>query len=101
MPPVKLIMSWDITPEREQEYFEFVIREFLPGVQKMGFELSDAWATVYGEEPQIMVTAVLPDSANARLLLLSDEWVSLHNRLMDYVENYNQKLVTARGGFQY
>ena len=101
MPPVKLIMSWDITPEQEQEYFEFVIREFLPGVQKMGFELSDAWATVYGEEPQIMVTAVLPDSTNARLLLLSDEWVSLHNRLMDYVENYNQKLVTARGGFQY
>ncbi len=101
MTPVKLIMSWDITPEREQEYFEFVIREFLPGVQKLGFELSDAWATVYGEEPQIMVTAVLPSSTNARLLLLSDEWVSLHNRLMDYVENYKQKLVTARGGFQY
>ena len=26
----KLIMTWDIAPEREQEYFEFVVREFIP-----------------------------------------------------------------------
>ena len=57
---VKLIMTWDITPDREQEYFEFVIREFIPGVQRLGFELSDAWATVYGSQPQILVGAVLP-----------------------------------------
>ncbi len=101
MTPVKLIMSWDIAPEHEQEYFEFVIREFLPGVQKLGFELSDAWATVYGEEPQIMVAALLPTIENARLLLLSQEWVSLHNKLMDYVQNYNHKLVPANRGFQF
>ncbi|NMB58917.1 MAG: hypothetical protein GYA12_07100, partial [Chloroflexi bacterium] len=45
---VKLIMTWDISAEQEQDYFEFVVREFIPGVQRMGFELSDAWATVYG-----------------------------------------------------
>ena len=101
MAPVKLIISWDIVQEREQEYFEFLIREFLPGMQKMGFELSDAWATVYGNEPQIMVAAVLPSSEHADKLLISDDWVSLHNRLLDYVENYSQKLVSARGGFQF
>jgi len=52
MAPVKLIISWDIVQDREQEYFEFVIREFIPGVQRLGFELSDAWATVYGSQPQ-------------------------------------------------
>jgi hypothetical protein len=101
MAPVKLIISWDIVQEREQEYFEFLIREFLPGMQKMGFELSDAWATVYGNEPQIMVAAILPSPEHAEELLVSDEWVSLHNRLLDYVENYSQKLVSARGGFQF
>jgi len=101
MAPVKLIINWDIVQEREQEYFEFLIREFLPGMQKMGFELSDAWATVYGNEPQIMVAAILPSPEQAEELLLSDDWISLHNRLMDYVENYSQKLVSARGGFQF
>lgn len=98
---VKLIMTWDISADQEQDYFEFVVREFIPGVQRMGFELSDAWATVYGGSPQIMVTAVLPDPKEARQVLKSDEWRALHNHLQDYVKNYTQKIVTARGGFQF
>lgn len=99
--PVKLIMTWNIMPEREQEYFEFVVREFIPGVQRLGFELSDAWATVYGAHPQIMVGAIIPSIAEADHLLESAEWTSLNNRLLDYVNDYSQKLVEARGGFQF
>lgn len=99
--PVKLLMSWNIAPEREQEYFEFVVREFIPGVQRMGFELSDAWATVFGTQPQILVGAVAPTSTKARQILGSNEWKSLQNQLMDYVRNYNDKIVDMRAGFQF
>jgi len=99
--PVKLLMSWDIAPEREQEYFEFVVREFIPGVQRMGFELSDAWATVFGTQPQILVGAVAPTPARAQQILESDEWKSLQNQLMDYVRNYTDKIVDMRAGFQF
>lgn len=99
--PVKLLMSWDILPEREQEYFEFVVREFIPGVQRMGFELSDAWATVFGPQPQILVGAVAPTQAKARQILQSTEWKSLQNQLMDFVRNYDDKIVNLRGGFQF
>ncbi|MEA4909456.1 MAG: hypothetical protein GYA17_21820 [Chloroflexi bacterium] len=98
---VKIIMTWDIAPEREQEYFEFVVREFIPGVQRMGFELSDAWATVFGAQPQIMVGAVLPSANEAKQLLATEEWKSLNNQLQDFVYNYSHKLVPARGGFQF
>jgi len=98
---VKLIMTWDITPEHEQEYFEFVIREFIPGVQRLGWELTDAWATVYGERPQILVGATLPNLNRARQMLASPEWATLYNKLMDYVQNYSQKIVPARGVFQF
>ena len=98
--PVKLIMTWDITPEHEQEYFEFVIREYIPGIQRMGCELSDAWATVYGARPQIMVGAVVPNPRKARQLLLSSEWGALNNRLQDFIQNYSIKVVNARSGFQ-
>ena len=99
--PVKLIMSWDIAPEHEEEYFEFVVREFLPGVQQLGLELSDAWATVYGSKPQILVGATLPTMSKARQIMDSSEWISLNNRLQDFVRNYTFKLVPARGGFQF
>jgi hypothetical protein len=94
-------MTWDILPEREQEYFEFVVRDFIPGVQRMGFELSDAWATVYGEQPQILVGAVVPSFNQAQQMLDSPEWQSLSNQLRDFVHNYSQKVVDASGGFQF
>ena len=53
--PVKVIMTWDIAAERDQEYFEFVIGEFVPGVQRLGLQPSEAWATIYGSYPQIQV----------------------------------------------
>ena len=99
--PGKLIMTWDINPEHEQEYFEFVVREFLPQIQKLGFQLSDAWVTVYGQQPQIMVGAILPSKSQILRVLSSEEWDSLINRLMDYVTNFESKVVPASGGFQF
>jgi hypothetical protein len=98
---VKLIMTWDIAPGHEQEYFEFVVREFLPGVQHLGFELTDAWATAYGNQPQILVGAILPNRSNAEQLLENPDWLSLNNKLQDYITNYSEKIVPARGGFQF
>jgi hypothetical protein len=98
---VKLIMSWDITPNREQEYFEFMVREFIPGIQRLGFELNDAWATVYGTHPQILVGAVLPSLSKAHQILESPDWISLNNQLQDYIQNYSIKVVEAHGGFQF
>jgi len=98
--PVKLILTWDINPEHEQEYFEFLIREFIPGVQRLGGELSEAWATVYGQQPQIMVGTVLPSFSKARQFLTSPDWEKLHQSLLEYVQNYTQKIVEARSGFQ-
>ncbi len=97
---VKLIMTWDITPGREQEYFEFVVREFIPQVQQMGMELKDAWLTMYGDQPQIMASAQMSDLPAMQGILDSKEWQGLINRLMDFVENYQYKIVPAKTGFQ-
>ena len=97
----KLILTWDIVPEKERDYFEFVIREFLPGVQKMGLELTDAWATVYGNQPQIQVGAVSDTPEDALKVLDSEEWTVLQEKLLDYVINYQQKIVNQRKGFQF
>jgi hypothetical protein len=94
-------MNWDIPPERERAYFEFVIREFIPGVQRLGFELGDAWATAYGHQPQIMVTAIAPSQSQAEQILRSSEWKKLTDSLMGFVQNYSCKLVEAGRGFQF
>ena len=98
---VKLLMTWDIAPEREQEYFEFVIGEWIPGIQRLGLEPTEAWATIYGDYPQIMVAMLAPDLPNAQRILNSQDWSRLRDQLLGFVNNYNYKLIPARGGFQF
>ena len=98
---VKVIMSWDIIEGREQEYFEFVVRNFMPGVQKLGMALSDAWVTIYGDHPQILVGAVVPGLEKAQTIINSEAWDRLNRRLLQYVRNYELKVAPLEGGFQF
>ena len=99
--PVKVLMTWDISPEREQEYFEFVIGEFVPGVQRLGLQPIEAWATIYGNHPQIQVGLMAEDALNARRILNSPDWLRLSEQLFAFVKNYSHKVVPARSGFQF
>ena len=97
----KLILTWDIKPETEQEYFEFVVREFLPEIQKFGLTLSDAWVTVFGEQPQILVGATFPKVESIKQIIESEKWGLLVEKLLAYVTDYREKIVLANGSFQF
>ena len=98
---VKLILTWDIKPGRDQEYFEFIVREFGPGMKQLGLQLTSAWLAIYGECPQILMEGSANDLPTIRQALTSAEWQKLHERLLQYVDNYQQKIVRANGkGFQ-
>jgi hypothetical protein len=96
----KLLLSWDILPGREQEYFEFVVREFIPGIQSLGLEPSDAWLTIYGEQPQILTGVGVNNLNSLNSILTSEEWDMMIAKLLDYVENFEVKTVKAKPGFQ-
>ncbi|MCW5876901.1 MAG: hypothetical protein KIS85_08465 [Anaerolineales bacterium] len=100
MAAVKLLMSWDIQTGREEDYFEFHIRKFVPALEGLGVALSEAWLTVYGEQPRLMAEAVMPNLESARQLLDSNDWEDLGQQMEELVENFDYKLVAARGGFQ-
>jgi hypothetical protein len=98
---VKLIMTWDIAPDHDQEYFEFVINEFVPGVQRLGLQPSEAWATVYGDYPQIQVGILGDDLSGIQKAMNSESWKQLQDKLFGLVRNYSYKIIPARGGFQF
>jgi hypothetical protein len=93
-------MTWDIQSGREQDYFEFVVRDFIPGLQRMGMEPSDAWFTMYGNQPQIVAAAQMPNLSSVQKVLSSSDWREMVEHLLEYVENFSFKVVQARSGFQ-
>lgn len=96
----KILMSWNIQPGKEAEYFEFVMKEFAPGLMKLGLEPTDVWYTMYGDCPQVLTGSVVEGMDTMRRILASKEWRDLRERLMDYVTGYRHKVVRATGGFQ-
>lgn len=100
---VKLIMKWDIKADKEQDYFEFVVREWVPATSRLGLRMIGAWYSLYRREmdqPRIMAEALADDLDTMRDILSSDDWFAIHERLLDYVENYSQKIVYTNGDFQ-
>ncbi len=72
----KVILTWNIKPGKEQFYYGFMVGDYLPKVNSLGLELTDAWVTVYGDEPQrlprydVVVRREQPDHPVAALAIL-------------------------------
>lgn len=97
---VKLLMSWDIKPGSESDYFEFIVREFAPGIMKLGVQPTESWYTVFGQGPQILIGGVAEDLPTLKSILNSADWQQLQDKLFKYVANFNFKIVRPTGRFQ-
>lgn len=94
---VKLLMSWDIKDGQDSEYFEFMVREFVPGVTRLGLQPTEAWFTVYGNHPQVLTGGITEDMEMMQNILASEDWKKLQDRLLEMVTNHRQKIVRATG----
>jgi hypothetical protein len=93
-------MSWDIRSGQEQTYFEFAMQTFAPGLMKMGWQPTEAWYTLYGDGPQILTAGITDSVDKMREILDSSQWEELKSQLLEYVTNFEYKVVPASGRFQ-
>lgn len=92
----KLILTYDIEPDVQDSYFQFMLGELVPAVQSMGLQMSGAWHTAYGEYPIRLVEFVADDYHTLASVLETRQWCDLERRLMGYVQNYRKKIVQLR-----
>lgn len=97
---VKVIMTWDIQDNKEREYIEFAVNELSPMLIELGLQINDVWYTVVGGGPEMVVSGLMPNRADALGLLQSRDWARLQRRLEEFVEHVNVKIVKPEGPFQ-
>ncbi len=100
-PRVKLLISYDIVTELQQEYAEFILRELIPKLQEMGLPMTEAWHTAYGNYPIRMAGFVAPNEEVMKRVLTSDEWKNLERRFKQFVTDLELKVVAYKEGFQF
>ena len=97
---VKLLLTFDISEGQETAYMEFVVRELGPGISNLGLTITDAWYTIAGAGPQVILGGVAEDRPSLNRILQDPEWHELQQKLLNYVVNYRIKITTPQGLFQ-
>lgn len=96
----KLVMRWDIRPETESEYFEFLVHEFIPALNRLGIADIQVWYTAYGECEQKQAEGVVQSVERIQKILRSEDWLILTDKLQNFVRNFSHKVIPATRGFQ-
>ncbi len=94
---LRLILTWDIRPGREQEYSVFVNDRLAPGLVEIGLPPHDVYYTAYGDVPQIMVVLDVASPEVLQRALSSSLWRQLKEELSQYIENYQERIIQANG----
>ncbi len=97
---LKLLLEYDVNQDTLQEYYQFVMGQYVPTLQSMGLQMSEAWHTAYGDAPNRLLGFVCGDQQTMDNLLISDAWVDLNDQLEKYVTDFHYKIIPYRGGFQ-
>ncbi len=95
-------MSWDIRTNTEREHLEFITSEFVPMLMRHG-SISDAWLSLAGESPEMIMGIISDDDLELRALPQTDEWQQTCARLAEYSDNFRTWFTTKiqnPGGFQ-
>ncbi len=99
-PAVKLLVTYEVKNNSDPDYHKFMMGQYLPTLQSLGLQMSEAWYTAYGEAPSRMMGFVSPDRAAMSEMLGSDEWSELTKTLEGFVEEFDYKIIPYRQGFQ-
>jgi hypothetical protein len=97
----KLIITYDPVSEQREEYFHYLLGEFVPTLEQMGLKMCEAWHTAYGEYPLRLTAFVAQDDLDLDELLATESFQQLEARLQKFVINYHRRLVPHDHGFQF
>lgn len=98
----KLLLTYNIKEFRLEEYYRFILQEFLPRARSIGLLMSDVWQTAYGNYPSRLVVFIAPHSDDSlKKALETDTWDSIETKLGEFVTDYERRIIRHKPGFQF
>lgn len=98
---LKLLLSYNIRPEEAQEYYTYVLGQYIPAMQDMGLEVGEAWHTAYGDYPNRLIIFISRDHDTIRRVLNDEAWEELNDQLLQHVSDFTYKVIPYKVGFQF
>jgi hypothetical protein len=97
----KLLLAYNIRPNREAEYYRYVLGEFLPELQRIGLIMEEGWHTAYGQYPIRLIVFRTQDGVDIQEVLQSSVWKKGKEQLLKLVRDYEERIVPDKNVFQF
>ncbi|OQY43936.1 MAG: hypothetical protein B6242_13695 [Anaerolineaceae bacterium 4572_78] len=97
----KLLIAYDVKEHALEDYYRFVITEFLPSASRLGLTMIEGWQTIYGDYPSRLIVFVAKDDKILQKALESNRWISIETKLDRFVEHYEKRVIKFKAGFQF
>ena len=95
--PVKFNQYWTVIPGRTKDYEKFVIKNFIPGLNRMGIQIVAGWSVGIGAYSEIMLEGVSNDLDQLEQALKQEKYKKLYDNLLVYVKGYKTKILVPSG----
>lgn len=101
IPRYRMILQYNIHPQKQELYYRYMIADFVPKMRKIGLYMLHAWQITYGDYPERQIDLVCENLFTLRELLASDGWREAEGLLISYTTEYTRKIVHFENRFQF
>lgn len=95
--PVKFNQYWTVDFDKTKEYEKFVIRKYIPGMNKLGIHIVAGWTVLIGGFSEIILEGISNDLELLEKALRNKKFRELNDELQDYIKQYFTKVLVSTG----
>ncbi len=94
---VKFDHYWTVNPRKRDDYEKFIIKQFIPGVNRLNMHAVAAWSVMVGAYSDFILETVSNDLDLLEEALRSDKYRKLMSDLQNHITNYKTKVWISTG----
>ena len=95
--PVKFNQYWTVDFDKTKEYEKFVIRKYIPGVNKLGIHVVAGWSVLIGGYSENILEGISNDLELLEKALRNAKYKELNDELQNYIRKYKTKVLVKTG----
>ena len=100
-PGLKMLLTYNINLDRQENYMRFMLNEFIPTLQSIGLANVGVWHTAWGNYPIRLLVFISENAAGLTRAVASDTFEQMEEKLKSYVTEYTRRIVPFDPGFQF
>jgi hypothetical protein len=95
--PVKFNQYWSVDFDKTKEYEKFIIRRYIPGINRLGIHIVAGWTVLIGGYSEIVLEGISNDLDLLEKALRDKKYRELNDELQDYIKKYKTKVLVRAG----